>query len=40
MRHFSAFGQNFDPKKDYWQILGVKPGSTEKEIKIQYYKMA
>ena len=36
----SAFGQNFDPKKDYWKVLNVKPGSSEKEVKVAYYKMA
>ena len=34
LRHFSAFGQQFDPKKDYWKILGVSPGSNEKQIKL------
>ena len=40
VRRFSSFRQNFDPKKDYWKILSVKPGSTDKEIKIAYYKLA
>ena len=37
---FSSLGQDFDPKVDYWKVLGVKPGANEKEIKIAYYKMA
>ena len=31
---------SFDPKKDYYQILGVNKSSTEKEIKTAYYKLA
>ena len=33
-------GQDFDPSKNYWEILGVKPGTSEKEMKIAYYKLA
>ena len=36
----SAFGQNFDPKKDYWKVLGVPANSSEKDVKLAYYKMA
>lgn len=35
-----SLGQDFDPKKDYYQTLGVKKEATEKEIKIAYYKLA
>ena len=31
---------DFDPKKDYYSILGVNKNATEKEVKIAYYKMA
>ena len=37
---FSTLGQDFDPKKDYWKVLGVPPGSDEKKVKIAYYKLA
>ena len=40
VRSFSGLGQDFDPKKDYWKVLNVRPGVSEKEIKIAYYKMA
>ena len=40
MRHFSVFGQQFDPEKDYWKILEMKETSNTTEIKLQYYKMA
>ena len=31
---------DFDPKKDYYKILGIGPEANEKEIKLAYYKMA
>ena len=41
VRLFSGqFGQDFDPAKNYWQVLGVKAGATEKEVKVAYYKLA
>ena len=33
-------GQDFDPSKNYYEILGVKPGASDKEMKIAYYKLA
>ena len=30
----------FDPNKDYYKTLGVKKNSTEKEVKVAYYKLA
>ena len=35
-----GLGQDFDPNKDYWKILGLKQGASDKEIKIAYYKLA
>ena len=32
--------QDFDPKVDYYSILGIKPSADEKEIKNTYYKLA
>ena len=40
VRGLSGFGQSFDPKKDYWKVLGLNPGVSEKEIKLAYYRMA
>lgn len=34
------FMMDFDPKKDYYKILGLSANATEKEIKAAYYKMA
>jgi DnaJ-class molecular chaperone len=31
---------DFDPQKDYYKILGVPPSSSEKDIKMTYYKLA
>ena len=39
MRNFSAYS-DFDPKKDYYSILGVTKDASEKEVKIAYYRMA
>ena len=35
-----AFGQDFDPKEDYYKTLGVSKSSSDKEIKLAYYKLA
>ena len=40
MRFFAGLGQDFDAKKDYYKILGVKSGASDKEVKIAYYKLA
>ena len=35
-----SLGQDWDPKKDYYRSLGVGKNSSDKEIKIAYYKLA
>jgi hypothetical protein len=39
-RLFSQQLPDFDPKVDYYKILGLKSGASEAEIKKQYYKLA
>jgi curved DNA-binding protein CbpA len=31
---------DFDPKVDYYKVLGVPKTASEKEIKVKYYKLA
>lgn len=38
VRFFSL--PDFDPKIDYYKVLGVSPTASEKEIKVNYYKLA
>ena len=40
LRRFSMQPPDFDPNKDYYKVLGVPPSSSEKDIKLQYYKLA
>ena len=36
---FSSF-QGFDPKVDYYKVLGAQPTESIQEIKMKYYKLA
>jgi len=39
-RFARTMGQDFDPDKDYYKILGVNKSASDKEVKIAYYKLA
>lgn len=40
LRRFSSFQVNYDPKNDFYSVLGVKPEDDEKTMKKAYYKLA
>jgi len=40
LRQFGSFAQQYDPKNDYYKLLGVSAKDDPKKIKIAYYKLA